>query len=70
VPDEIGILKGENRHLAGCLGGKEGATLQFVSGKRGTKKVYTRARILRCTLVIKKVHSASAGQARAFVRNE
>jgi len=30
--------EGKNRHLASGLGGKEGATFQFVSSKRGTKK--------------------------------
>lgn len=44
------------KHLTHGLGGKEHATLQFVSSKRGTKKVYTNTfcvavwRLKRCTL--------------------
>jgi len=30
--------EGKNQHLASGLGGKEGATLQFVSSKRLTKR--------------------------------
>ncbi len=35
--------EGKNQHLTCGLSRKEVATLQFVLGKRGTKKVYTNA---------------------------
>jgi hypothetical protein len=59
----------ENRHLASSFGRKGGPTLQFVSSKSGTRKVYT---IVSCimVLVIKKVHSTFDNQAKAFVKNE